>query len=148
MPATTARKHPRDRSSPLTPGDYLETPVRDIMTPGVVSIPEDASLRQAYRAMVAHSVRAVLVVGRAEGRPLGWVTARGLLAWIGQEASLPSARDAITERPTWVEPSATAREAVVALQQAGVSHVLVRKGDDAMPEGVVSDLDLIAFEGD
>jgi hypothetical protein len=36
----------------------------------------------------------------------------------------------------------------VALQQAGVSHVLVRKGDDAMPEGVVSDLDLIVFEGD
>jgi CBS domain-containing protein len=148
MPATTARQHSRDRSSPLTPGDYLETPVRDIMTPGVVSIPEDASLRQAYRAMVAHSVRAVLVVGRTEGRPLGWVTARGLMGWIGKEASLPAARDAITERPTWVEPSATAREAVVALLQAGVSHVLVRKADDAMPEGVVSDLDLIVFEGD
>jgi CBS domain-containing protein len=122
--------------------------VRDIMTAGVVSIPEDASLRQAYRAMVAHSVRAVLVVGRTEGRPLGWVTARGLMGWIGKEASLPAARDAITERATWVEPGATAREAIVALLQAGVSHVLVRKADDAMPEGVLSDLDLIAFEGD
>jgi len=147
MPATTARKRSRDTSTPLTPGDYLETPVRDIMTPGVISIPEDASLRQAYRAMVAHSVRAVLVVGRAEGRPLGWITARGLLGWIGKEASLPAARDAITERATWVEPGATAREASVALLQAGVSHVLVRKAEDAMPEGVVSDLDLIAFEG-
>jgi len=149
MPATTASKHSRrsrDSSSPLTSGDYLDTPVRDIMTPGVVSIPEDASLLQAYRAMVAHSVRAVLVVGRAEGRPLGWVTARGLLGWIGEEASLPAVRDAITERPTWVDPGATAREAVVALLQAGVSHVLVRKAEDAMPEGVVSDLDLIAFE--
>jgi CBS domain-containing protein len=134
--------------SPLAPGDYLETPVRDIMTPGVVSIPEDASLRHVYRAMTAHSVRAVLVVGRTEGRPLGWVTARGLLGWIGKDESLASARDAITERSSFIHPSATAREAVVALLQAGVSHVLVRRSDDSMPEGVLSDLDLVALEGE
>ena len=125
----------------------METPVRHLMTPGVVSIPEDASLLHVYRAMTAHSVRAVLVVGRTEGRPLGWVTARGLLGWVGKDESLASARDAITERATSIDPSATAREAVVALLQAGVSHVLVRRSDDTMPEGVVSDLDLIAFEG-
>ena len=148
MPATGAiRKQLRDSTSTLSPGDYLETPVRTIMTPGVVSIPEDATLRDVYRAMVAHSVRAVLIVGRTEGRPLGWVTARGLLGWIGKDESLASARDAITERATWIDPGATAREAIVALLQAGVSHVLVRRSDDSMPEGVVSDLDLVAFEG-
>ena len=134
--------------SPLTPGDYLETPVRDIMTPGVVSIPEDASLRHVYRAMTAHSVRAVLVVGRTEGRPIGWVTARGLLGWIGKDESLASALDAVTERASFIDPSATAREAIVALLQAGVSHVLVRRSDDSMPEGVLSDLDLVALEGE
>jgi len=117
------------------------------MTPGVVSIPEDASLLHVYRAMTAHSVRAVLVVGRTEGRPLGWVTARGLLAWVGKDESLASARDAITERATFIDPNANAREAIVALLQAGVSHVLVRRSDDAMPEGVLSDLDLVALEG-
>jgi len=146
MPATATSKHSRE-VSPFSPGDHMETPVRDLMTPGVVSIPEDASLLQVYRAMTAHSVRAVLVVGRTEGRPLGWVTARGLLGWVGKDESLVSARDAITERATSIDPSATAREAVVALLQAGVSHVLVRRSDDTMPEGVVSDLDLIAFEG-
>jgi len=145
MPAT-ATKHPRE-ISPLSPGDHLVTPVRDLMTPGVVSIPEDASLLHVYRAMTAHSVRAVLVVGRTEGRPLGWVTARGLLAWVGKDESLASARDAITERATFIDPNANAREAIVALLQAGVSHVLVRRSDDAMPEGVLSDLDLVALEG-
>jgi CBS domain-containing protein len=148
MPATTTSKRSREGISPLAPGDFLETPVRHIMTPGVVSIPEDTSLRQVYRAMTAHSVRAVLVVGRTEGRPLGWVTARGLLGWIDKDESLASARDAITERATFIDPSATAREAVVALLQAGVSHVLVRRADDSMPEGVVSDLDLVTLEGE
>ncbi|MGH2980260.1 MAG: CBS domain-containing protein [Solirubrobacterales bacterium] len=148
MPATATTKRSRESRSPLAPGDYLETPVRDIMTPGVVSIPEDASLVHVYRAITAHSVRAVLVVGRTEGRPLGWVTARGLLGWIGKDESLVSARDAVTERATFVEPSATAREAIVALLQAGVSHVLVRRSDDSMPEGVLSDLDLVALEGE
>jgi CBS domain-containing protein len=148
MPATATSKRSRETMSPLAPGDYLETPVRHVMTPGVVTIPEDASLRQVYRAMTAHSVRAVLVVGRTEGRPLGWVTARGLLGWIGKDESLASARDAITERATFIDASATAREAVVALLQAGVSHVLVRRSDDSMPEGVLSDLDLVALEGE
>jgi CBS domain-containing protein len=148
MPSAATTQRARNRMSPMAPGDHMETPARDIMTPGVVSIPEDASLLHVYRAIVAHSVRAVLVVGRTEGKPLGWITARGLLGWVGKDESLASARDAITERPTSIEPSATAREALVALSQVGVSHLLVRRSTDAMPEGVVSELDLVALEGE
>jgi CBS domain-containing protein len=117
------------------------------MTPGVLTIAEDASLVHVYRAMVAHSVHAVLVVGRAEGRPLGWVTARGLLSWVGQDQALASAREAITERAVTIEPNAAARDALSALSQAGTSHLLVCKAEDVMPEGVVSELDLVALEG-
>ena len=38
--------------------DRLATPVRDFMRPGVVTIPEHASLLQAKRAMVRHGIRA------------------------------------------------------------------------------------------
>jgi CBS domain-containing protein len=117
------------------------------MTPGVLTIAEDASLRHVYRAMVAHSVHAVLVVGRSEGHPLGWITARGLLDWIGGDQLLVCARDAITERAVSIEPGATARDALVALSQAGTSHLLVSGRSDAMPEGVVSALDVVALEG-
>jgi nucleotide-binding universal stress UspA family protein len=117
------------------------------MTPGVLTIAEDASLGHVYRAMVAHSVHALLVVGRSEGRPLGWVTARGLLGWVGCDQSLACARDAITERPVTIEPSAYAREALTALSQAGTSHLLVCRQSEATPEGVVSELDLVALEG-
>jgi CBS domain-containing protein len=137
----------RNAPSPAASGDHLDTPVREFMTPGVLTIAEDASLRQAYRAMVAHSVHAVLVVGRMEGRPLGWVTARGLLGWVGRDPTIASAREAITERAATVDPSATAREALNALCQAGTSHLIVCRDSKAMPEGVVSELDLIALEG-
>ena len=123
-----------------------EHEVREIMTPGVVTIVEDASLRQARRAMRAHHVQGVLVVGRGQGKPLGWVTARGLLSWIGRDQSMASAREAITEAPTAIEPSARLPEAVRALSQPGVSRLLVQRRPDVFPEGVVSDADLLELD--
>jgi signal-transduction protein with cAMP-binding, CBS, and nucleotidyltransferase domain len=73
--------------------------------------------------------------------------ARGLLGWVGCDQSLACARDAITERPVTIEPSACAREALTALSQAGTSHLLVCRQSAATPEGVVSELDLVALEG-
>jgi CBS domain-containing protein len=147
MPTTVTAAHQRNAPSPAASGDHLETPVREFMTPGVLTIAEDASLAQVYRAMVVHTVHAVLVVGRIEGRPLGWVTTRGLLGWVGRERSLASASDAITERPLKIDPSATASEALTALSQPGTSHLLVCRHEDASPEGVVSELDIVALEG-
>jgi CBS domain-containing protein len=147
MPTTITAAHHRNASSPGGRGDHLETPVRDFMTPGVLTIAEDASLAHVYRAMVAHSVHAILVVGRTEGKPIGWVTTRGLLAFVGRERSLASASDAVTERPLKIDASATAREALTALSQPGTSHLLVSRHEDASPEGVVSELDLVALEG-
>jgi CBS domain-containing protein len=123
--------------------DALEMEARDLMTPGVVSIADDASLSQVHRALRAHRVHAVLVVGHRTGRALGWVTARGLLAWLSDDPSLACASDAITERAVTIQPSATGREAVAALGRPQVSRLLVQRHAEALPEGVISDLDLI-----
>jgi CBS domain-containing protein len=127
---------------PTTLGPLPDREVRDLMTPGVVSIVEDASLSQACRALTRHRVHAVLVLGRRQGRPLGWVTARGLLGWLHRDLSSIPARNAIVEPPVTVEPSATASEAVGLLSREGVSHLLVSHSPDLLPEGVVSDADL------
>ena len=115
------------------------------MTPGVVTIVEDASVKQARRALKAHAVHAVLVVGRDQGRPLGWVTARGLLSWVDRDESLAHARDAITEPPANIEPSASVRDAVRAILQPGVTHLLVQRHPEHLPEGVISERDLLAL---
>ena len=114
------------------------------MTPGVVSITEDASLRQVLRALSAHRAHALLVMGQDSGRPLGWVTARGLLGWLDEDLAFACARNAITESPVGIEPSSSGREALVALAQPGVTHLLVQRSVQALPEGTVSALDLVA----
>jgi CBS domain-containing protein len=125
------------------PASLHEREVREIMTPGVVTIVEDASVRQARRAMLAHRVHGVLVVGRSEGKPLGWVTARGLLGWVGRDESIAAAREAITESPSSIGPSVRVSDAVRELSQPGVSRLLVQRRPDVLPEGVVSEVDLL-----
>jgi len=123
----------------------LQTPVRDFMRPGVIALSEDASLRQAERAMVRHGVHAILVLGRTTGRPTGWVTARGMLRWIGHDLGLVQASQAVSEPPTYIDPGATAHEAVKALSDGAVTHLLVTRASAEAPQGVVSDLDVIAL---
>jgi CBS domain-containing protein len=119
--------------------------VRDVMTPGVVTIVEDATIRDAGAAMAAHRVHAVLVVGRVHGTPLGWVTSRGILSHLEADGAKPAA-EAITEEPRTIEPSASAREALVALQTPDTTRLLVTPRSAATAQGVVTDLDLVAAE--
>ncbi|MEA2444867.1 MAG: hypothetical protein QOJ12_2159 [Thermoleophilales bacterium] len=127
-----------------TPPVSLDAEVRDIMTPGVVSIPSDASMRRVHETMLAHGLHAVLVVDRETGQPIGWVTARGLLRWAGRVGTVRTAKQAISEPVHTVSPSAPVRDAVAMLLSAEVSHLLV--GGAAMPEGVVADIDIVRID--
>jgi len=130
------------RRAPLA-GDRLDTAVRDIMRPGVIVLPDDASVVQAQRALLAHGVHAVLVIEHSRGGAVGWITSRGLLPWCDRDAALAHARDAVAEPAVFVEPSATAREALDALQREGVSRLLVARHEGALPEGVIADVDIL-----
>jgi len=130
----------------ITGGDHLDTPVRDVMTPGVVSISEDASLVQVLRALRAHDVHALLVSGAQHGKPLGWVTVEGLLGWMGQDPGLACARDVVTERVHTIDPLAPAREAVTALSSPDTTHLLVCRSEEGAAEGVVSAVNLVTLE--
>lgn len=117
--------------------------VRQVMRPGVVVIPEDASVSEARRAMQSHGVHAVLVVERSHGRPLGLVTPRKLLDWIDEDEAAAYAREAIGQAAVWIQPTATVREAAQLLLDPHISHLLVRRTDEEMPEGVVTARDLL-----
>jgi CBS domain-containing protein len=119
----------------------LALEAQDVMTPGVVTVSDDATLDEAVEAMADHRIHAVLVVDRESGTPLGWITARGLLAMVGCDPGLPAV-DAIDEKPRSIEPDATLRAALYALALPGVTRLLVRPRDEAQPVGVISDYDL------
>jgi CBS domain-containing protein len=124
-------------------GDRLDIPVRDVMRPGVIVLSEHASVAQAQRALLAHGVHAILVLEDRTGRPAGWVTSRGLLALADRDVALACAREAVTEPPVAIEPSASAREALEAIDRTGAARLLVAREGGGLPEGVVSDVDLL-----
>jgi len=72
---------------PAPPADRLDAAIRDAMRPGVIVISGHASVARAQRALLAHGVHAILVLDDDGGRPLGWVTSRGLLRWAERDIS-------------------------------------------------------------
>ena len=127
--------------------DILEREVCDFMTPGCLTISEDVSVAQAAETLAVHRVHAVLVLGAMNGTPLGWVTSRGLLGWLGRDRSLASAREAITEQVTAIHPHERVRVALYALSTAGTTRLIVRQRPHQLPEGVVTDFDLAVAAG-
>jgi CBS domain-containing protein len=140
--STAPVKPPGD---PIHPGERLDTPVRTIMRPGVVCMSADASLLQAKRALVRHGVHALLILDRTGARPVGWVTDRGLLAWLDHDLGLIPAGHAITEPATFIEPGAAARDALQRLSAPGVSHLVVSRVPGEAPQGVVAAMDLVTL---
>jgi CBS domain-containing protein len=143
---SAALAHTPSRHTRLEGPTRLDEAVRDVMRPGVLSLAQDASLRDVARAMTTHRVHAVLIVGSESGVPLGWITTRGMLDWLDTDLLFPCTR-AITEATTYVTPSAPVSEALAKLSEQGVSHLLVARVAGQTPEGVVSDHDLVALGG-
>ncbi len=129
----------------ITSGNHLDTPVRDVMRSGVIVIADDASVQDAQRALVAHGVHSVLVLDHCAGEAHGWITTRGLLPWAEREVGLACAREAVSEPAITIEPSASVRSALETMERASASRLLVARHHSGLPEGVVSDSDLLRF---
>lgn len=117
--------------------------VSDVMRCGVVSVSESTSLAGVARVMREHHVHGVLVIGD-DGELLGWVTARGLLGHRAADWRRVDARQAISEPCVRVVPSASVPEAIDALLGAEATHLAVMRPGSRTPDGVVSDIDLVA----
>jgi signal-transduction protein with cAMP-binding, CBS, and nucleotidyltransferase domain len=142
MTSTLAAVPQQHATDPL-----LERPVRDFMTRGCVVISEAASVGDAAETMAAQKVHAILVVGARNGTPLGWVTHRGLLSWVAQDAAGAPVTEAITEQVRAIRPDEPIRTALYALSLSGTTRLLVRTKPDQAPEGVLSDFDLAVLAG-
>jgi CBS domain-containing protein len=131
-------------SPSVRPRAFLQQPVRSIMRAGVVSVPDDASVRSVQRALVGHRLHAVLVVDACTAQPIGWATATGVLEHLlGADASLMPAAVAVTDAAESISPSATAEEALRLMLATGCARLLVRRHPGAPAEGVVSEMDVV-----
>jgi CBS domain-containing protein len=137
-----AAPHPRVSPDPLIPVHRWSVPVETAMTQGVITVAEDATLHQVRRTLSGAGVDAVLVIGRTNGGPLGWITATGLLAHLDADPFRTRATELVTEQPNLIGPGEPLRHAAAMLAAAGVTHLLVGGGIRSIA-GVVTARDLL-----
>lgn len=122
-----------------------------LCTREVVGIAGTASLREAAALMCEQHVGALVVVtGDDPSKVVGVVTDRDLaLEVLGRDAAKADLRigDLVSGAPLAVPGTATVREAVASMEQAGVRRLLVVDADGGVI-GLVSSDDLLAAIAD
>ena len=119
----------------------LDAMVRQIMSPGVVSLPAGSTLRDACGAMTRHNVHAVVVVDRV-GHPIGLLTAAAVVACRGLDLDVRPVGLEMDEEIVLVSPTANGEAAAALLDRPGVTHLLVATSPDSAAEGVVTSHDI------
>jgi CBS domain-containing protein len=118
--------------------------VADVMSHGIVVCRDDATARQAARAMTDRRSRSLVVVA-ADGRPLGVVTGTDLLALGRGEVDARRVAE-LMHAPVTIEPGATLREAADRMLQHEIHRLVVvdPAAPQSVPLGIVSTADLVA----
>jgi CBS domain-containing protein len=126
--------------------DQEEEPVSALVRRRPLSLPADASIRQAAEMMASEREGFVLLEGAGE-RGLAIVTDRDLRSKVlaqGRDPAGPAAE--VASSPVLSVPGeATVAEVTALMLERGVHHVPVEDGNGAIL-GVVTDIDLLAAE--
>jgi CBS domain-containing protein len=117
--------------------------VRDVMSPGVIAVPSDTTVRACAQTMFERRTHAVLVIDQRTREPLGWVTHRDVLRYLRSDPMTTLAGGVVSQQAAYVDPDATVEEAAEQMVRDNTTHLLVGSRD-VIPEGVLSSWDLVA----
>ena len=130
---------------PGASGEPSQTSVRDVMSPGVIALSRDTTIGACASAMRERHTHAVLIVDDESRLPQGWVLDRDVLARIDSDPLTTLAQEAVSQDISLVAPEATIKEAADRMLAEGLTHLLVGRSLEAVPEGVISGWDIVAF---
>jgi CBS domain-containing protein len=125
--------------------DPAATPVRHVMSSGVIALSSDTTIGACASAMHERHTHAVLIVDRTTRQPQGWVRHSDILEHIESDPLTTIAGQAISQDVSLIAPDATVREAADLMLEKGVSHLLVASSLESIPEGVISSWDIVSF---
>ena len=87
------------RGAPL-PADLAARTAEDVMMPLALTLDEHVPVSHAAAMMKSEGIHHVLVVG-SEGRLVGVVSSRDIVAWVAEQDRRAARRDASCEPPAW-----------------------------------------------
>ncbi len=116
--------------------------VREGMTPTVLTVGPDHTLRAVARLMSERRVGAAIVID-PEGHGPGIVTERDILISLGsdQDPDRESVADHLTRDVVFAAPDWSLEEAAAAMVQGGFRHLIVLEGGETV--GVLSVRDVV-----
>jgi len=118
--------------------------VKDIMTSPVVTIGENETIYKAAQLMEKHEVGCIIVTGK-EGKPVGILTERDLIARVLAKNTLPSrvkAGKVMTTPLITIDPDETLAEAARRMSRLNIRRLgVVYRGN---LEGIISSRDILA----
>ena len=116
--------------------------VRDGMSPEVLTVGPDHTLRAASKAMSARRVGAA-VVHDPDGDGVGILTERDVLASIGagQDPDVEHVRDHLTDDLVFAAPTWTLEQAAEAMTRGGFRHRVVLEAGEVA--GILSVRDIV-----
>lgn len=117
--------------------------VRDVMSPGVIAVPSDTTVRACAQTMFERRTHAVLVVDQGSRDPVGWVTHRDVLKYLRSDPMTTLAGGVVSREPAYIDPDATVEEAAEQMVAESTTHLLVG-APEVLPQGVLSSWDLVA----
>ncbi|MFN8160946.1 MAG: CBS domain-containing protein [Solirubrobacterales bacterium] len=121
----------------------LSGSVSDVITPGVITCPPEAPLREVAGLMAGERVHSVVVSDLPSGAGAGWGVIADLdLVEAIRMGSAASAAEAAATEPLTVDAGAPLERAVQLMVEHEVSHLFVTGPEGGEPIGVVSTLDI------
>jgi CBS domain-containing protein len=140
-------EHSPSASTGHSPSAYPPTgvTVRDAMHPGVVTCLPDDSVPRLASIMVTHGIHAVVLAWGERTGPL-IVTDLALVRAALERADARAAEIA-REQATSLPADAPLREAVAAMVERSVAHLLITDPGSGDPAGIVSSFDVVAVLG-
>jgi CBS domain-containing protein len=121
--------------------------VRDLMTSAVVTIEPQASVVEAAKKMIQEE-KGPLPVVEGDGRPVGMVTDRDIIARVvaeGRDPGSVTVEDIATRELVTIGPDQDADEAALLMAAHGLDRLLVVEGERLV--GIISEADIRLDEG-
>jgi CBS domain-containing protein len=129
----------------------MKTHVREIMTPHLITCPEDTPVQEIVKTLRDRGIGAVVILDK-EGKPEGIVSETDILEIVAREQYLDmwkhlKARHLMTRELLTIPQDAPIQDAAAMMERFRV-HRLVVVDDEGQPIGVVAMSDVIRYLAD
>jgi predicted transcriptional regulator len=128
--------------------EFYNKRVSELMSKGVISISEDATVREAARVLMENKISGVMVVDK-DSKPVGVLSEIDIAVAVKEGEVGAPVRDYMSREVHAIMPESSLRDVAKIMSEKGIHRLFVypdkkgRVGVKEMPLGIISSRDII-----